>query len=646
MLKRLWLPLFLVLFVLGAVFFYLNFGFHELTGIVRDVATRAPVAGAQVNAGIYHATTDGTGRYTINLPRGKYVLSAQHDGYNVVQTELNVDDWLASTIVVDFLLPQNQLTVVVRDAETNLALSNVQVMVGDKPAITNAQGILQTQGVKSGTPIAVHFPGYQPIAVAYDGQGDFDLPLVPNTVKVSVIDKYSQQPVASAKIQFDHQAVDVDAQGNAVLRRIKPGTTFAASAPGFENASAQFAGGDVQITLRPNTLDGVVTDATTNQPISGTLIYFGNRIVSTNSKGEYHLDDVPAQATLFLKAPGYAKTQVEVSGTARRDIKLNPFLVKGIHLPFGLSEERWNEVVDLVAKTELNAVILDVKAERGRLMWNSQVPLAKEINAPLLIGVDLTRVVADCKAKKIYCIARIPAFQDNLLASARPAQAARLANGTVFTESGGQQWLNPFLPENRNYVIALAKEITALGFDEVQFDYVRFPGLTNTIAWGTEYTESTRIAAIAEFLAQAQKELRPTGVFVSADVFGLTTATDDDQHTGQRLRDLGPYLDYVSPMVYPDTWVEASDLLTRGLKISNCTEANRCPYDVIYNSYKRAVEKTSTKVRLWLQAYAGRGNFGVEQYRLQKKAAVDAGSYGWMFWNALGVYDPKMFDGK
>jgi len=135
-------------------------------------------------------------------------------------------------------------------------------------------------------------------------------------------------------------------------------------------------------------------------------------------------------------------------------------------------------------------------------------------------------------------------------------------------------------------------------------------------------------------------------VFVSADVFGLTTATDDDQHTGQRLHDLGPYLDYLSPMVYPDTWVEARDLLTRGLQIKNCTEATLCPYDVIYNSYKRAAEKTSTKVRLWLQAYSGRGDFGVTQYRVQKKAATDAGSYGWMFWNGQGIYDPKMFDAK
>ena len=151
---------------------------------------------------------------------------------------------------------------------------------------------------------------------------------------------------------------------------------------------------------------------------------------------------------------------------------------------------------------------------------------------------------------------------------------------------------------------------------------------------------------VAGFLARAQKELRPTGVFISADVFGLTTATEDDQYTGQRLKDLGAYVDYISPMVYPDVWAASSDLLSRGLGIGNCAIAVRCPYDVIYNSYKRSAEKTSAKVRLWLQAYPGRGNFGIEQYKIQKKAAEEAGGTGWMFWNAAGSYDARMFDAR
>ena len=96
-------------------------------------------------------------------------------------------------------------------------------------------------------------------------------------------------------------------------------------------------------------------------------------------------------------------------------------------------------------------------------------------------------------------------------------------------------------------------------------------------------------------------------------------------------------------MVYPDVWNDAAVLLAHGLQIDNCTVAVRCPYDVIYNSYKRAAEKTTAKVRLWLQAYSGRGNFGVNEYKIQKKAAEEAGSVGWMFWSGTGTYDAKTF---
>jgi len=636
----------LVLIIIVVYLYYVATETRELTGIVRDATTHAPIDHAQIHAAGFSAMTDAQGYYAIHLPRGKYILTVQSDGYDAAQFELNGDDLFARAFAVDFELQPSRLIVTVRDAETHQPLPNAQMIVDGKSLMTNAQGIVELRGIKAGTSFAAQIPGYLPTAVVYDGQGNFDLLLVPNTVNIRVNNRYTQQPIPNAKLELSNQTIRLDGQGHTTLRRIKPGSTITATAPGFENISLPFNGNDLEFALRPTTFDGIVLDASTNQPISGTLVYVGNTIVATNAKGEFHLDNVPAQASLMLKVPGYRKTYVDVSGTMQREIKLNPFLVKGIHLPFGTTEERWRAVIEWTTKTELNAIVLSVKAERGRLMWDSQVPLAKQIGAAYLQGVDLKRVIEDCKAYNLYCIARVPVFQDNLLASSRPTLAARLANGTVFIENGGQQWLNPFVQDNWNYAIALAKELAAMGFEEIQFDYVRFPGIVNTIAWGTDYNEETRIAAITGFLARAQKELRPTGVFISADVFGLTTATDDDQHTGQRLHDLGPYLDYLSPMVYPDTWVEARDLLTRGLQIKNCTEATLCPYEVIYNSYKRAAEKTSTKVRLWLQAYSGRGDFGVTQYRVQKKAATDAGSYGWMFWNGQGIYDPKMFDAK
>jgi hypothetical protein len=644
MLKRILMIVILCVGAASAFLAFLAFETRQLTGVVRDTALRVPIANAQISIANRSARANAQGEYAVGIPRGKHALFVEADGYVSLRVDVDGDDLFARAFAVDLTLEQNRVTVVARDTETNQLLPNVQVVVGDKAMTTGAAGSFEVRNVKKETPIVAQLLGYQPTVVPFEGQAQVALGLVPNSVNVVVLDQITNRPIGEAQLQAENHKVATDASGQSILRRVKPSAQVHASAAGYESASVPYVGGDLQIALRPNTLDGIVTDATTGQPISGTLVYLGSAIVATNAKGAYRLDNVPAKATLYFKAPGYRKTELTVSNVTQRDLKLMPFVVKGIRIPFAASVEHVNELFALISKSELNAVVVDVKSEKGRIAWDSAVPLAKQIGAFSQISLDPADIVRRCRAQNLYCIARLPVFQDTLLANARPSQAVRHLNGTVFAENGGAAWLNPFIQDNWNYIIALAKEVAAFGFDEIQFDYVRFPGIAGNLNWGTEHNEETRVATIAGFLARAQKELRPTGVFISADVFGLTTATDDDQHTGQRLRDLAPYVDYVCPMVYPDTWVEASSLLTRGLQIKDCTEANKCPYEVVYNSYKRAIEKTSTKVRLWLQAYSGRGGFGVTQFRLQKKAAQDVGSAGWMFWSGTGVYDPKTFD--
>ena len=632
-----------LLFVLAAVLFYRFQETRQLTGVVRDTDTRAPLEGVMLSAGDSRATTNAQGEYAITFLRGNLLLTATLDGYLSAQQEINGTDLFANAFTVDFDLTSNYVSGYVLDYETNQTLPNTLIQVGERPITANAQGAFEIRAVKPGTAFGIQIAGYQPAVVTFDGESVFNIPLIPNTIGVTVTDP-SGRPIPNVKIQAGDQSGTSDALGIVMLRRVKPGVTIRATAPGFESASAAFTGSDLRLALRPNVLDGIVTDAATGKPISNTLVYLGNTILTTDAQGAYHLDNPPAKATFSFKAPGYAKTQVEVAGASRRDVKLQPFVVKGIHIPFGMTPERVRENFDLVTKTELNAVVLDVKAEKGNIAWESQVPLAKEIQAPYLKGIDLREVVERCRADNIYCIARMPVFQDTLLATTRPDLALRFPSGKIYKDSNGSAWTHAANATVWDYNIALAKEVTALGFDEIQFDYVRFPGQVSGLYTGVLATEDGRVAAIAGFLARAQKELRPTGVFVSADVFGLTAATNDDQSTGQRLRDLGPYVDYISPMVYPDVWAGAAYLLSNGLKISNCAEAVRCPYDVIFNSYKRSAEKTSAKVRLWLQAYAGRGNYGIAQYKLQKQAAEEAGSVGWMFWSGVGNYDARMFN--
>jgi hypothetical protein len=644
MLKRI---LLLLIFILGGIataLIYLSLETRQLTGTVSDALLHTPIPDARITIANQVVLTNGRGEYVARIPRGIHSLHVEAEGYLPLDAQVNGDDLFTRAFALDLTLEHNRVVIVVRDAETQQPLPNAQVSIGTQTLPTDAAGHVEARYVKNNTPITVQLPGYQPLTLPFEGQTVIEFALLPSTLTVTVLDEYTQQPIRNAQIQADTLKTTSDANGIGTLRRVKPGVTIRVTAPGYDSAGAPFLGSDLRIALRPNTLEGTVTDATTGQPISGTLVYLGNTIVATNARGAYRLDNVPPQARVMFKAAGYHKTQVLVNNTTRRDVALTPFIIKGVRVPFSASMEQVRELFALVSRTELNALVFDVKSEKGRIAWESAVPLAKQIGAYSPAGIDLTEVIERCRVQKVYCVARLPVFQDTLLATQRPTLAVRYPNGTVFTENGGAAWLNPFVQDNWNYAIALAREVAALGFDEIQFDYVRFPGVTGNLAWGTEYNEETRVATIANFLARAQKELRPTGVFVSVDVFGLTTATDDDQHTGQRLRDLGPYVDYLCPMVYPDTWVNAATLLTRGLQIKNCTEANQCPYEVVTHSYQRATEKTPTRVRLWIQAYPGRGNFGVTQYRLQKQAATDVGSWGWMFWSASGTYDPKIFD--
>ncbi|MBI5303484.1 MAG: hypothetical protein HY868_15225 [Chloroflexi bacterium] len=647
--KWIFLALALVILIPATMLVYLSQTTRQLTGVVRDATNQQPIEDALLNLAGNLAASDTRGEYAVSLPPGATLLAVEAERYAAAQVYLDAVSPLSQTVALDVWLMPNRVAGVVRDAETHLPLPNASVTVGEQKLATNAQGAFEARGVKKGAMITAVLLGYQSSTQTFDEQNDFDFPLAPNVLVVAVSDVTTKRPLANARVEFGNQTLTTGADGRVELRRVKPGTAIRVALAGYDAASAPYTGNaSLAFALRANVVEGVVTDAVTNQPISGTLIFLGATSVTTNAQGKYRIENVPPKATISLLAPGYRKTPVEVSGLARRDVKLAPFHARGIRIPFGATNDHVSELIDMVTKTELNTVVVDVKSEKGRIAWDSQVPLAKEIGARLPQSVDLVVVLDACRKHNIYCIARMPVFQDTLLATSRPNLAIKYTNGVVFTENGGSAWTNPYHQDAWAYNLALAKEVAALGFEEIQFDYVRFPGLWNNLYFGAGVTntEETRIATISGFLARAQKELRPTGVFLSADVFGLTTATDDEQYTGQRLRDLGPYLDYISPMVYPDTWVRAEDLLSRGLGIPNCTEAVRCPYEVIFNSTKRAMEKTPTRIRPWLQAYSGRGDFGLTQYRVQKKAAADAGSHGWLFWNGTGSYDIKLFDAK
>jgi len=404
-----------------------------------------------------------------------------------------------------------------------------------------------------------------------------------------------------------------------------------------------------------------VRDIHSGQPITGALIYLGETITAAGDDGAYELGDLPPEPTLIVKASGYRKEKltlgpatasdpspslISCSASPCLDIALTPFEAKGLYIPFGILSrpEKVTELVDLVDRTELNAIVVDVKSDRGFLAYRSQIPLAIEmgVGGERKDWLSLKELLKLCQDKDIYTIARIVVFKDNPLAHARPEWAVRRADGTIWLDREGLGWGIPSRQEVQDYNIAIAREVAALGFDEVQFDYIRFPsdGDVAAIVYDEEHSRETRSATIRAFIERLTAELKPFGIFTSADVFGLTVWVEpySDMGIGQRVQDIAPYVDYLCPMLYPATF-----------EPGNLGHANPAlqPYDVIYRSQLEAAKRVpvTTKVRPWLQHYSLNGVFyGPEQYQAQRQAADDAGSCGWTFWNAGGKYNEGFFE--
>ncbi len=322
-------------------------------------------------------------------------------------------------------------------------------------------------------------------------------------------------------------------------------------------------------------------------------------------------------------------------------------MLKGLYITFyGIGyPPLWEHVQTLLVETELNAVVIDVKGDRGWIPYTSTVPLAQEVGAQDRIMIqDMEALMGWFQAHDIYTIARIVVFKDHPLAMHHPEWAVRdVDTGGLWIDREGLAWTDPFRQEVWDYNIALAVEAAEWGFDEIQFDYLRFPtdGEVKRAQYSQESTVESRRAAITGFLAQAREALKPYEVRLAMDVFGYTCWHLDDMGIGQMLEDLAPWVDVISPMVYPSTYVQGGGL-------PGYREAVPYPYQMVYYNVRRALERiagSGATIRPWLQdfpdyAYDGR-TYTPSEIRAQMRAARWAGAPGWMLWDPRMRYTPQ-----
>ncbi len=335
-------------------------------------------------------------------------------------------------------------------------------------------------------------------------------------------------------------------------------------------------------------------------------------------------------------------------GESEEAVNVVPDIVKGVYVTgWAAGSRTYNEYLfDLIDNTEINSVIIDVKDYSGYVSYMSEVDEVIRYGARQRRIADVRGLIDELHERDIYVIARITIFQDPILSVARPDLAikskARIAAGSfgsaaIWRDRSGLGWVDPSSKEAWDYNIAISKEALDLGFDELNFDYIRFPsdGSLSDMSFPFWDGRKRRRDVIREFYEYLREEL-PDAV-LSADLFGLTTVNYDDLGIGQVIEDAYPYFDYVAPMVYPSHYARGF------LGFQNPAEH---PYEVVRYSIATAVARlridgSDSKLRPWLQDFSLGAVYGENMVRAQINATIDGAGEdyaGYMLWNARSRY--------
>ena len=318
-----------------------------------------------------------------------------------------------------------------------------------------------------------------------------------------------------------------------------------------------------------------------------------------------------------------------------------PQEIRGVHLTMGLAsiEGKLGEYLALRAYG-LNTLELDVKDENGSIGFSSNdLPrLAHDVGAASS-SYDGRSAAGAAERAGVYLIGRVVAFADPTLGPARPDLALQWSDGTVWRDPAGLAWLNPYDRRAWKYVVDVAAAAAKAGFDEIQFDYVRFPsdGEIGAIVYPISRKES-KARTIERFLAYASRRLKPLGVRVSADLFGL--AATRDLGVGQSPKMLGRHLDAIYPMVYPSHYVPGEYHLTDPEAFPGRT------VEESLRDYQRAVRGTKVRIVPWLQDFSLSRRYGLAEVTDQVAAARKVKAGGFMLWNPLGVYTQEALSAR
>ena len=362
---------------------------------------------------------------------------------------------------------------------------------------------------------------------------------------------------------------------------------------------------------------GTVVAATDGAPLAGATVVAGSATTQTDVDGEFRLEDVAPGSTISVQRPAWLPSTTTASAGEPLRVALDPRIVRGLRVaaPVAADSAAFERLLRLADGSTVNALVFDTKDENDHVLYETTVPLANELDAvdPVYDPAVLLELAQE---HSLYTITRIVTFEDPVWLEGVPE--ARLVGS----------WVDPTVAANWEYPLALAVEACALGFDEVQFDYVRYPAGEDAgrARHDVPATEQARTQVIAGFLDEARRRLHPAGCAVSAAVFGIVMSSETDERLGQTPETASVVVDAISPMLYPSHysagWLGFDD-------------PNEHPGAVVADALDDGAGRLAPGglVRPWLQGFF----YDRQQVRAQI-AEAEARGVGWMLWNIYGDY--------
>jgi hypothetical protein len=340
-----------------------------------------------------------------------------------------------------------------------------------------------------------------------------------------------------------------------------------------------------------------------------------------------------------------------------------PVAVRAIYMTSWVASQKdWRRrLAEFVRDSDLNSIIIDVKDYSGVIAFKTGDPVLAASGAEQVRVPDMEAFIAELHEMGIYVIARISVFQDPIFAAKYPSEAVQTSSGAVWADRHGLHFVDPASKAYWDYLFRLSKASIAIGFDELNFDYVRYPtdGNLKDIRYPlsdlktveaslrekrptSSVLPTAKQVVLTRFFKALSEELKPSGIPLSVDLFGMVLTARDDVSIGQVLESALPYFDYICPMVYPSHYPP---------HFNGYANPAQHPYEIIHFVMKAGADRVKAAgyspnvLRPWLQDFNLGAKYDESKVRAQIKATHDAGLNSWLIWDPRNRYTKSAYTG-